>query len=126
MVREGPHVVHRKKTEKHGASPLTRSTRCGSIATENEERENMTVNKWRGQLNAEHDRLKPLYDEMTADQTSHWKEPFTAVVPADEFDDYSAAAVFFVGAPLVKLNDDYEHTGVVDVSCVGYYAAADD
>ena len=84
----------------------------------------MTVNKWRGQLNAEHDRLKPLYDEMTADQTSHWKEPFTAVVPTDEFDDYSAAAVFFVGAPLVKLNADYAHTGVVDVSCVGYYAAA--
>ena len=79
----------------------------------------MTVNKWRGQLNAEHDRLKPLYDEMTADQTSHWKEPFTAVVPPDEFDDYSAAAVFFVGAPLVKLNTDYAHTGVVDVSCIG-------
>ena len=83
----------------------------------------MTVNKWRGQLNSEHDRLKPLYDEMTADVTGHWKEPFTAVVPADEFDDYSAAAVYFVGAPLVRTNTDYAVTGVVDASCVGYYAA---
>ena len=83
----------------------------------------MTVNKWRGQLNAEHDRLRPLYLEMIAGHDGHWKEPFTAVVPTDEFDDYSAAAVFFVGAPLVKLNTDYAHTGVVDVSCIGHLAA---
>ena len=83
----------------------------------------MTVNKWRGQLNAEHDRLRPLYDEMIADHDGHWKDAFTAVVPADEFDDYSAAAVFFVGAPLVKTNTDYAVSGVVDASFIGYYAA---
>ena len=88
------------------------------------EREILYVtNNWRARLNAEHDRLKPLYDEMTANLTGHWKEPFTAVVPADEFDDYSAAAVFFVGAPLVRTNTDYDVTGVVDASCIGYYAA---
>ena len=73
-------------------------------------------------LNEEHARLLPLYDEMT-EGMDNWKEPFTAAVPTDEFDDYSAAAVFFVGAPLVKTNTDYDITGVVDVSCVGYYAA---
>ncbi len=78
--------------------------------------------RWHSRLNAEHDRLRPLFDEMTAD-LNHWKEPFTAVVPADEFDDYSAAAVFFVGAPLVRMNTDYAVTGVVEASCVGYYAA---
>ena len=82
----------------------------------------MTVNKWREQLNAEHDRLRPLYDEMTANQTGHWKDAFTAVVPADEFDDYSAAAVFFAGAPLVKTNTDYDHTGICEVS---FYAKND-
>ena len=81
------------------------------------ERENSRV-----RLNAARDRLRPLYDEMTVN-SDHWKEPFTAVVPADEFDDYSAAAEFFVGAPLVRTNTDYAVSGVVDVSCVGYYAA---
>ena len=65
-------------------------------------------------------RYRPLFEEMTAN-SDHWKEPFTAVVPADEFDDYSAAAEFFVGAPLVRTNTDYAVSGVVDVSCVGYY-----
>ena len=82
----------------------------------------MTVNKWRGQLNAEHDRLRPLYDEMTADHDGHWKNPFTAVVPADKFDDYSAAAVYFVGAPLVRTSTALSGC-FVSASCVGYYAA---
>ena len=98
-----------------------------TVHRENEERENMTVKKWTDQLNAEHDRLRPLYDEMTADQTGHWKEPFTAVVPADKFDDYSAAAVYFLGSGLTIVD---KHTlvtkksGLINkltVHCQGYH-----
>ena len=78
--------------------------------------------KWIEELNAEHDRLRPLYDEMTAANGGNWKISFDAVVPADEFDDYSAAAVFFAGAPLVKTNTDYDHTGICEVS---FYAKND-
>ena len=119
---EGLHGTQ-KKTEKYGTNPLTRFCGRGSIVSESERRNMMKDREnFSMRLNEEHDRLLPLYEEMTKDAIN-WKDPFTAVVPTDEFDDYSDAAVFFVGAPLVKMNTDYEHTGVVDVSCVGYYAA---
>ena len=38
MVREGS-MGHRKKAEKYGDSPLTQLCGCGSISTENEERD---------------------------------------------------------------------------------------
>ena len=82
---------------------------------------------WRDRLNSEHDRLRPLYDEMTADHTDHWKEPFTAVVPADEFDDYNAAAVYFLGSGLTVIDKHVLVTktaGLIDevtVHCQGYH-----
>ena len=57
--------------------------------------------EYREWLNVEDKKLRPLFDEMTAD-LNHWKNPFTCVVPVDKFADYCAAAVFYTGSELVK------------------------
>ena len=75
-------------------------------------------------LIAEEKRYRPLFEEMTA-KNDHWKDPFTAIVPANEFDDYSAAAEFYTGAPLVRLSfPSYRcviRGEMLHVGCVGYY-----
>jgi len=80
--------------------------------------------EYREWLNVEDKKLRPLFDKMT-ETTSHWKNPFTAVIPVAEFDDYNAAAIFFTASPLVKLytGKGYEKTlkGLVAVKCEGYY-----
>ena len=50
-------------------------------------------------LIAEEKRYRPLFKEMTA-HSDHWKDPFYADVPCDEFDTYSKAAEFYTGSPL--------------------------
>ena len=75
-------------------------------------------------LNAEDKRLRPLFDEMTAD-LNHWKNPFTCVVPVDKFADYCAAAVFYTGSELVKVLHTVATNGFgkdkVFARCAGYY-----
>ena len=50
-------------------------------------------------LIAEEKIYRPLFKEMTA-TSDHWKDPFYADVPCDEFDTYSKAAEFYTGSPL--------------------------
>ena len=81
-------------------------------------REEKWVEEYRlAELNAEHARLKPLFDKMT-ETSSDWKSHFTAVIPEDKFNDYNDAAVFFTASPLVKLYTDRD--GMVACTCAGY------
>ena len=69
-------------------------------------------------LIAEEKIYRPLFKEMTA-TSDHWKDPFYADVPCDEFDTYSKAAEFYTGSPL-KIGDiSYPF---YRVWCAGYYA----
>jgi hypothetical protein len=68
-------------------------------------------------LNAEHARLRPLFDKLMANILD-WRGQFSAVIPEDKFNDYNDAVVFFTASPLVKQYTDRD--GMVACTCVGY------